>query len=324
MRRSAGITISAVLALVGSGFVLLLVGLVVLGLEIGALTQLPRKASYYPAFAALFYGGLAAWGMATGVGLLKLREWARISLLVFAGLLAFGAIVAAVAFLFIPMPVSQNDPNPQLTAQIIPLLRVSSAILYGGFGALGVWWLFYFNKHSVRDEFRYGQPVNPVLRSFGGPMSHSRPVSISIIGAFMLIGVLSILMTLLFRAPLLMFGFFFSGWNAVLVAVPFLLAQFVAGLGLLRMKLWGRALAIYVLLFGLLNVIVTALVPGSQSRWNQAMQTIYARWDLPSTIPQLHFPIWLITLPAVPVFFIELWFVITRKQAFLAATRSAS
>jgi hypothetical protein len=74
MRRSAGITISAVLALVGSGFVLLLVGLVVLGLEIGALTQLPRKASYYPAFAALFYGGLAAWGMATGVGLLKLAN----------------------------------------------------------------------------------------------------------------------------------------------------------------------------------------------------------------------------------------------------------
>jgi hypothetical protein len=324
MRRSAGITISAVVALVGSGFILLLAGLVVLGLVLGALAPLPGKVSYFPAFAALFDWGFAAWGMATAVGLLKLREWARISLLVFAALLLFGAIVAGVAVLFVPMPIPRNEPNPPLTTHLIAMLRVSSAILYGGFGALGAWWLYYFNKHSVRDEFRRSSPVSPALLPFVGPMSHARPVSVSIIGAFMLIGVLSILVALVLRAPWLMFGFLFSGWTAVFVASPLLLAQFAAGVGLLRMKLWGRALAICILLFGLLNVIVTALSPGSQSRWDQAMQTIYARWGLPSTIAPLHFPVWLMTVPAVPIFFVELWFLITRKPAFLAAAKPSS
>ena len=103
----------------------------------------------------------------------------------------------------------------------------------------------------------------------------------------MLIGVLSILMTFVFRAPVLMFGFLFSG--RLLVVAPLLAAQFAAGVGLLKMKLWGRTLAICVLFFGMLNIVITILVPGSQSRWDQAMQTIYSQWGFPSFVPQFSF-----------------------------------
>ena len=138
----------------------------------------------------------------------------------------------------------------------------------------------------------------------------------------MLIGVLSILMTFVFRAPVLMFGFLFSG--RLLVVAPLLAAQFAAGVGLLKMKLWGRTLAICVLFFGMLNIVITILVPGSQSRWDQAMQTIYSQWGFPSFVPQFHFPIWLITVPAIPIFLIELGFVITQKTAFLATVKPPS
>jgi len=138
----------------------------------------------------------------------------------------------------------------------------------------------------------------------------------------MLIGVLSILMTFVFRAPVLMFGFLFSG--RLLVVAPLLAAQFAAGVGPLKMKLWGRTLAIYVLFFGMLSIAITILVPGSQSRWDQAMQTIYSQWGFPSFVPQFHFPIWLITVPAIPIFLIELGFVITQKTAFLATVKPPS
>ena len=76
--------------------------------------------------------------------------------------------------------------------------------------------------------------------------------------------------------------------------------------------------------FGMLNIASTILVPGSQSRWDQAMQTIYSQWGFPSLVPQFHFPIWLITVPAIPIFLIELGFVITQKTAFLATVKPPS
>ena len=181
MRRSAGVTISAVVAFVGSGFSLLVVGLVALSFVIGSVARpMPRGIGHFQASGAVFYLGFAAWRIASGAGLLKLREWARISLLVFAVLLAFGSIVAALVMLFIPMPVASNDPNTQLTAHVMPMIRIGSVLLYGGFGALGVWWLYYFNKRSVRDEFRSGPRIAAGIPWFAGPMRSSRPVTISV------------------------------------------------------------------------------------------------------------------------------------------------
>jgi hypothetical protein len=77
MKRSVGITISAVIAFLGSGAVLLL--------GTSAFLIVPASQPQFLKYGTYFLGvllvGFATWGIASGVGLLRLREWARVSLL---------------------------------------------------------------------------------------------------------------------------------------------------------------------------------------------------------------------------------------------------
>src|SRR6266853_1160845 len=45
---------------------------------------------------------LAGWGLATGIGLLRAWRWARISALIFSGLLSVVGVLGIVAFLVMP------------------------------------------------------------------------------------------------------------------------------------------------------------------------------------------------------------------------------
>ena len=90
MTRPIGITISAVVVFIGSGLIVLFGGLAALA----SLTISPAMRSdgpvnlvYMGVFEAVFALGLGAWGVATGVGLIQTKEWARISLIAFAALL---------------------------------------------------------------------------------------------------------------------------------------------------------------------------------------------------------------------------------------------
>ena len=89
MKRSAGVTVIAVVALLGS----------VLAMCFGVLTGvmafvMPRPASApgLPPTAMLVMGGAiyflpGVWGLLSGIGLIRLKNWARISTIVFGALL---------------------------------------------------------------------------------------------------------------------------------------------------------------------------------------------------------------------------------------------
>jgi hypothetical protein len=337
MQRSTGITVTAVLAFVGSGFTLL----GALGVALMSAVLPASRAAYGPPrtfllLGVIYYLAIAAWGIVTGVGLLKLREWARISELIFSGLLVLVGVGAGVAMLFIPFPTLPNDANPALTAQIMSFTKVGIAASYGFLAVLGGWWLYYFNQSSIRAQFRasqfpsseltatalpaFGTPPEPPLGSFvlPPPNTPARPVSISIIAVLLLLGAAMVPLSLLSRTPLLFFGFLIGGWRGYLLALALSAANLAAGVGLFNLKLWARTLAICVTIFAILNATFTVFVPGSQSRWDQAMQAIYEKWGFPSNMPVPHFPLWLTMLPAIPFALIELYFLISRKPAFLA------
>jgi hypothetical protein len=279
--------------------------------------------------------GCAAWGIATGVGLLRLREWARISQIVFAALLALTGLASIAVIAFIPMPVPPNDRNPELTQHVFQFVRIGISVFYGGLAALGAWWLFYFNKKSIREEFRgrvsltiAAAPLSgPPSAMLPAPMSSARPASISVIAALLFIGAASLPLIILTGSPAMMMGFVFYGPTAALICLPWTALQATAAYGLLKMKMWGRTLAIVVVSFGVVNLFAMALIPGSQARFDQAMQRLYSQWGIPVLVPAVtHLPILLTVLPSLPILAVEIWFLVTRKPAFIeaAARQSAS
>src|SRR5260370_28806975 len=105
MKRSVGVTISAVIVLLGCGITLVSSAFMALGLagiaSRGATPQFNKAAGV---FLVLFLLALAMGGIATGINLLHLREWARISVLVFSGLLLVISLPGIVMMLLFPFP----------------------------------------------------------------------------------------------------------------------------------------------------------------------------------------------------------------------------
>lgn len=103
-RRPTGVTVIAMLNFVGAGFIVLYI--LYLAITKAPLTNLPPELADSPLppelFRAIFTGALlfaAALNLVLGIGLLKLHNWARIVVLVFAGIGLFfnviGVLVAA-------------------------------------------------------------------------------------------------------------------------------------------------------------------------------------------------------------------------------------
>jgi hypothetical protein len=111
MKRSAGITISVVISILGSVALVLMGGLSALSflaMKNAASTGLPQNGmtpklapGILLAITFLIYIGPGVWGIVSAIGLWRLRNWARRCFVIFGGLLGFfsfcGAFVMFVA-----------------------------------------------------------------------------------------------------------------------------------------------------------------------------------------------------------------------------------
>jgi len=91
----------------------------------------------------------SGWGLATGIGLLRAWRWARISILIFSGLLAALGILAVVALL--------RMPAGDVSGWTLAILRTISTLLSLLPTALGAWWLVFFSRKEVKAYFQAGQ-----------------------------------------------------------------------------------------------------------------------------------------------------------------------
>ena len=300
MKRSISVTISAIITLVGS---ILTLGIGVIG-ALGVLVQRNTVPQGVGLVATALVGVLvmtlsALWGIATGIGLLMLKGWARISIIVFASLLAL-SVCGAPMMLMIPFP-----PTPGADASVMTGIRIGMAVFYLFLGAIGIWWLVLFTRPSVKVQFSGGAPV---AREGG------RPLSVSVIAWLLILGATSMPVCLLMRVPTILLGFLLTGWAAVLTYVSLLIVLLCLGIGLLRLRPLARTLAIYYSVFGIINMALFYLRPGYEARMAAIMQA--SSKFFPSPQPPIVFP-WLAIFVMTTAFMgAQIYFLVTRKRAF--------
>jgi hypothetical protein len=325
MRRPAGVTIAAIIVLVGSALTLLSAGFMIF-----VYTVMPAAGST-PAFTrdaglimAMFMLGLAGWGIATGTNLLQLREWARISMIVFSGLLLVMAVPGLLMMLVMPLPNPPPDAFPPGGAlpssqHLMTAVRVVMAVFYALLALLGGWWIYFFNSRPIRGVFRNSAtPASgwapAVLAATEIPGAPKRPVSITIIAYLALVSACMFPILNILHLPLTFLGFFFTGGKASLIVVGYMSVQLLMAFGLLKMEMWGRSFAIYYFNFAIFNSVISVILPGAQARYQEAMTTMQGSLSLPPT--QFQVPLWTSLVFSLPMITIQLWFVVTRKKAF--------
>ena len=323
MNRSVGVTVTAVVVLFGSGLTLL-AGVMML---FASSSDLPIPENqvhflkYFMVFLALVLFAAAAWGIASGTGLMRLREWSRISMLVFSALLLFVCIPGLLMFLFMPFPPPGTAPSPEMTKEMLAATRIFMAVLYGILAALGGWWIYFFNKRSTKDQFLKvripgleGMPGAEVISPY------ARPLSITLIAWWLLISGFIGVLGLSVNPPVFFLGYFFKGTYASVLMLALALVQSLIGFGLLKLRPWGRTLAIYYFQFLIFNSLTMVLIPGTQARFEQAMSEMLS--DMQGTLgtppSPMHVPIWFGVIFAVPLLSLLLWIVVSRKDAFQA------
>jgi hypothetical protein len=263
--KSPAVTAAAVVAIIGSLLVFLLAALGLLGVALQGIVPNPNVTpAGSPAAGYLGVAIIAAcggWGLASGIGLLRYRDWARTSTLVWSGItLVFGSIVF-LATLTIKIPVPPNAP-PQTTL----LARLFIALFFGLPAAVAIWWLILFSQKSIRQLFdALSAPPKGPLDESGFPITAPRtriPVPIAVV-AWVHIGsgVLALFFWHFHQSRLLLLGHIFRGPTAAAMTVAFCVVAFVGGVGLLRRRLWAFWLTVCYESFVIVSGTISLLSP---------------------------------------------------------------
>jgi hypothetical protein len=269
---------------------------------------------------ALIYVVPAVWGIASSVGLWRLKNWARISTIVFAVFLAtvgvFGVLIAVV----MPIPVT---PAQQNMPQIATMVRVFLGTLGAGELGIGLWLAIYFTRRRVQAQFARAVPQvvlgpadSEAQRVATMVSQNRRPVSLTVIACFLLVGAACFPFAFLMHTPLLVLGKVLTGTMAVAGLLLFTAANVSIGIGLLKLWPAARTAGIVYFLFALVNAGVSWLSPGAAGR----MQAIIAAQPkMFGSTPEVVFPpqfIAVIGIASMLVTLVPLYFLITRKSAF--------
>jgi hypothetical protein len=282
-KLSASVIAAAVVAILASILLVVVCSIAFVGM---LLIKLPGTASALPPSVRTF--GLATqgfmiclslFGVATGIGLLYLRKWARISILIWGGFCAFfGVIGIPIAFL---MPFSQTPNAPDLPAASMQLFRGILLIIYGLPLLTGIWWLILFNRKSVKAQFA-GQGVSD---DPGLPRKPACPLPVAVLAWFYIASVLNLLFLPLlpFHVPLMVFGYVLPGSAGKILLIIASLVFGIAGIGLLKLKPWSYSLTIGLQFFWLASGIVSALTPNYGAVMDSYMKEVQASFHLPET-----------------------------------------
>ena len=276
MKRPAGVVASAiVLGLVGLLQIVLALGMaaaVVVSRGEKATVQQPAWVGGMMWAVCAMFVLVSAWSIATTIGVFRLRQWARVSILVIGGCMAlFGGIsmIIFVAMMFVPLPGQAYASSPQEPAMVVMRVIFGVFVLfYAAMAGVGVWWLVYFSRKKARAAF---------AGEAGELVESRRPLLISALAVLCLIGAVSCVLLMFMPLPGAFLGMIFRGWQKVALYLVFASVSGASGIGLWKLKEWARRLQLALLALGVVNYVVMMLRPGLMAAYQaEVQQKMYA------------------------------------------------
>jgi hypothetical protein len=304
MNRPFAVTASAVVAMIGSVFALL----VAVMMAIIPFMDLPQSQTPTPASAtitgAVFIAAFGVLGIVTSIGLFRLRPWARTSILVFAGSTAITCLLVLAVVSLAPLPLPP-ETDPTVARGVRPLLVAMFAIPLG----VSIWWLIQFNAPSTKAAF-LSETTETTL---------ARPLSITVLAWLSIIGGASCLLPIAMRMPAFVAGLTFTGWAAGITYALFGAVSLYIGRGLLDLRERARIAAIGWFLFGLVHATVMTLVPSMRARMLAAQRSMAPN---PGESPPFNGAAFTTATLVVAALFAvaAIWFLVRHRSAFKAGS----
>jgi len=225
---------------------------------------------------SVILAAFAVWFILTLIGLIRLRFWARYSVLAIAGLLAgLGGISMltsfAIPFLMPTLPVAANQPAAD--PGMMRIIFFATGAFYGLVTAAGVALLVYFNLAKTRALFLLSAPlaVGPPNTSTG----RARPTAVTVISWIFLISGPCCLIYTFLPFPAFLFGFILYGFAAHCMYLLFGVGAFAIGYGLYRLREEAR-IAVFVMFVLCPIQLVVLLTPWGAHQFRIYMDAINA------------------------------------------------
>jgi hypothetical protein len=272
MKSSVGVTICAVVLLLASALGLLGAGgmlFIAFGPMAGQFfdpANLPPGANVglmrsMMLAGAMFTGLFAGFGLATGIGMIRLWRWARYAAIVIGVIVIVLSVLPAFAFLFVPLPTPAGTAGPPPAA-----IRWVLAGFYFFWAALGGVFVYMMARQATVDQFNGGEGVPAPPRA--------RPLSLTIIAWLMIVsGVMTLPMVLGMRLPALFLGIVLTGLAAKLFYAIYMVAYVVIGAGLIRRTTEALTPAIVLHSLAFVNTLVM-LVPSVWRKYEAAIASV--------------------------------------------------
>jgi hypothetical protein len=217
------------------------------------------------------FAGLAIFGIFTSTGVLRLRKWARVSMLIWGGVMVAFCGLALLFVAFGPLP-----DGPADSPMSFPFLRLLLILVYGIPFLIGVWWLWLFNQRTVKAQFLGVAASDGQLTA---PAQPRCPLPLAILAGFSIFsaGITLLLPLTNFPVSVILFGHRFHG--AIGVALFFLSAGIflVGAIGMLRLKRWSHPLLLGQYFFWMASGTITLVRPN----YDRNIQEMMSQMNLP-------------------------------------------
>jgi hypothetical protein len=282
-KASAAVVAAGVVVIVGGAFLALSVIGVLVAFRFAAAAipdAVPSSLRPLLNIIWIFFLACDVFVMVVGVQLIRLRNWARIAMLIIAGCMLFFA-VTGVGVIFFTVFLAPADP-----AVSTPVLAGVLALIYGIPAAVSIWWLILLSRRSVAAHFQTAALSSHAAAAFPFTSSPSLfnnpqcPLAVRIVGwylaSFLLF--LPLVPFLPIHIPAYYFGHLFRGPFATLIVFLNFAILSIPGIGLLLLKPWSFPLTIASQTLLCANGVFAAFSPSFDS----VMREVFAEMDLPA------------------------------------------
>ncbi len=351
MKRSTSVTVAAALLLAGGLFIAFGAAMAVLGqllIRTVPIQTPPRgQITHGPLLFGLGMEALfALWAIVTAVGIFRLRNWARISILVLSCFLAVSTAFALVVLIWV-FPVLMNTQGRDIPPGINTFVAVMVIAVTGIPLGCAIWWIILFLRKSVRVQFQtaalertsasvasavVGSQVPAakapaVLAPPAAEMSKSRkiPTSILTIAIYILatspFALLGLPYATSLHMPSIVLGVFVTGWKVWAWLATIFSLQLALGIALLLKKRWAIDGTIAYAFFVLLNSLLFIFSPARDA----FVATVFRNAPLPSNLPAeflrhfVHVMLIFTMIFSVLMALVALYFLFTRRRSYLSA-----